>query len=179
MGVGGVGSNAVQGARCAGAQHIVAIDPVPFKRENAERLGATHTCADYDEAWELVSEITRGQRADKVLICTNICETEYVTQALSLAGKLGHVVMAGIPRPEPERADMPLFEMLMYQKSLTGHMFGGCNPQADIPMLIDMYRRGQLVIDDLVTNTYRLDEINDGYADLNAGKNIRGMLTFA
>jgi NDMA-dependent alcohol dehydrogenase len=179
MGVGGVGSNAVQGARCAGAQHIVAIDPVPFKRENAERLGATHVCADYDEAWETVSEITRGQLADKALLCTNIVETDYVTQALSLVGKLGHVVMAGIPRPEPEPTNMPLWEMLLYQKQLSGHMFGGCNPQADIPMLIDMYRRGQLVIDDLVTRTYRLGEINDGYADLNAGKNIRGMLTFA
>jgi S-(hydroxymethyl)glutathione dehydrogenase/alcohol dehydrogenase len=74
---------------------------------------------------------------------------------------------------------MPLWEMLLYQKQLSGHMFGGCNPQADIPMLIDMYRRGQLVIDELVTRTYRLEEINDGYADLNAGRNIRGMLTFA
>lgn len=179
MGVGGVGSNAVQGARCAGAQHIVAIDPLPFKRENAERLGATHTCADYDEAWELVSEITKGQRADSVLICTNVCETAHVTQALSLVGKLGHVVMSGIPRPEPEPTDMPLFEMLMYQKQLSGQMYGGCNPQADIPMLTDMYRRGQLVIDDLVTATYRLEDINTGYADLNAGKNVRGMLTFA
>ena len=126
-----------------------------------------------------MSELTRGQLADKALICTNICETTYVEQALSLVGKLGHVVMAGIPRPEPEPTQMPLWEMLLYQKQLSGHMFGGCNPQADIPMLIDMYRRGQLVIDDLVTKTYRLDEINDGYADLNAGRNIRGMLTFA
>src|SRR5438270_11454956 len=64
MGVGGVGSNAVQGARCAGAQHIVAIDPVPFKRENAARLGATHVCADYDEAWDTVSELTPGSPRD-------------------------------------------------------------------------------------------------------------------
>lgn len=178
MGVGGVGSNAVQGARCAGAQHIVAIDPLPFKRENAERLGATHVAADADEAWELVSEITRGQRADKAIICTNVCETEYVTQALSMVGKRGRVVMTGIPRPEDNPVNMPLFEMLMYEKNLCGHMFGSCNPQADIPMLIDMYRRGQLVIDDLVTRTYPLGAINQGYEDLNKGMNIRGMVTF-
>ena len=86
--------------------------------------------------------------------------------------------MTGIPRPEDTAVDMPLFEMLMYEKNLCGHMFGSCNPQADIPMLIDMYRRGQLVVDDLITRTYPLSEINQGYADLRKGINIRGMVTF-
>ncbi len=178
MGVGGVGSNAVQGARCAGAQHIVAVDPVPFKRENAERLGATHVAADIDEAWNVVSELTRGQLADMAIVCTAVTETEYIGQALSLVGKRGRVVMTGIPRPDATHVEMSLFEMLMYERHLCGHMFGSCNPQADIPMLTDMYRRGQLVIDELVTRTYPLADINRGYDDLRSGVNIRGMVTF-
>ncbi|HEY2702551.1 MAG TPA: NDMA-dependent alcohol dehydrogenase [Candidatus Dormibacteraeota bacterium] len=178
MGIGGVGANAVQGARCAGAQHIIALDPVPFKREKAEELGATHTAADYDEAWAIVSELTRGQLAQSCLITTDVAEGAYIRQALSLVGKRGRVVVTSVAHPEDTTADMSLFELTMYEKEVRGALFGSSNAQVEIPRILNLYRQGQVKLDELVTTTYALRDINQGYEDMRSGRNIRGMITY-
>lgn len=178
MGVGGIGANAVQGARLAGASKIVAIDPVSFKRENASRFGATHTVADVAAAWELVSEMTRGQMADKVIITTDVAEGSYLGQALSLAGKLGQVVITAVGHPEETRADISLLETTLYERQVVGALFGSSNPRVDIPKILGYYRDGQVMLDELVTKVYKLEDINEGYQDMRDGKNIRGMILF-
>jgi NDMA-dependent alcohol dehydrogenase len=176
MGVGGVGANAVQGARIAGAENIVAVDPVPFKREKAEELGATHSAANTDEARELISELTRGVMAQKAIITTDIAEAAYVGQALSLVGKRGRVVVTAVAHPTETKADMSLSEMTFWEKQVVGALFGSSNPKADIPRLLSLYRSGQLKLAELVTRTYPLTQINEGYQDMRDGKNIRGMV---
>jgi S-(hydroxymethyl)glutathione dehydrogenase/alcohol dehydrogenase len=178
MGIGGIGACAVQGARCAGALNIVALDPVPFKREKAEEMGATHVAADYDEAWQIVSELTRGQLADKCLVTTDIAEAAYIRQALNLVGKKGRVVVTSIAHPEETKADMSLFELTLYEKEVRGALFGSSNAQADIPRILSLYQQGLVKLDELVTTTYSLKDINQGYQDMRDGKNIRGMILY-
>ena len=178
MGVGGIGINAVQGARIGGAQNIVAIDPVEFKREKAMEFGATHAVKDADEAWTVVAELTRGKLADICVITTDVAEGDYIAPALTLIGKRGKVVVTAIGHPEQMEVKANLFELTLYEKQILGSLFGSSNPRHDIPRLLEMYRAGQLKLDELVTREYTLDEVNQGYADMLAGKNLRGVIRF-
>jgi len=103
-------------------------------------------------------------------------ESAYVAQALSLVGKRGRVVATAIAHPSDVKVDMSLFELTLYEKQLRGCVFGSANPHADIPRLLSLYRSGLLQLDELVTRTYRLDEVNEGYQDMFAGVNIRGVI---
>jgi S-(hydroxymethyl)glutathione dehydrogenase/alcohol dehydrogenase len=178
MGVGGIGANAVQGARIAGATNIVAIDPGAFKREMAVKFGATHVASSVDEAWSTVSELTRGQMADKAIITTDVLEGAYVGQALSLVGKKGRVVMTAIGHPEDTSAALSVFEMTLYEKEIRGALFGSSNPRVDIVNILRQYQQGNVLLDELITKTYRLEDINQGYDDMLSGKNIRGVIVY-
>lgn len=178
MGVGGVGINAVQGARIAGARYVIALDPVAFKREQGVRLGATHTAASIDEARELVTDLTYGQMAAVCVITTDGGEGHYVGQALSLVGKRGRVVSTAMPNPADTAVEMSLFDLTLYEKQVLGSLFGSSNPRSDIPALLDLYRGGHLNLDDLVTSEYRLEDINQGYEDMLDGLNVRGLIRF-
>jgi NDMA-dependent alcohol dehydrogenase len=178
MGVGGVGVNAVQGARIAGARIIVALDPVEFKRDRAREFGATHVAASADEAHQLVTELTKGEMANVCVITTDVVENPYVAQALSLVGKRGRVVMTAIPHPADRSADIWLFDMLTFEKQLRGSLFGSSNPRSDIFALLELYRSGQLKLDELITREYALEDINQGYDDMLAGVNLRGLIRY-
>jgi S-(hydroxymethyl)glutathione dehydrogenase/alcohol dehydrogenase len=178
MGVGGIGINAVQGAKIAGCRYVVAIDPVPFKREQALAFGATHAFASVDEAWPVVSEITRGQLADACIITTGVAEGSDVLPALSLVGKRGRVVVTAIGHPEEQTISASLFELTLYEKSIKGALFGSSNAQHDIPRLLELYNLGQLKLDELITTEYALEDINQGYEDMRQGRNLRGLIRF-
>ncbi len=101
-----------------------------------------------------------------------------MAQALSLVGKRGRVVMTAIPHPTDTSVDMSLFDLTLYEKQVRGSLFGSSNPRRDSPRMLEMYRAGQLKLDELVTREYTLDQINEGYADLHAGVNLRGLIRF-
>ncbi len=178
IGVGGVGANAVQGARLAGCRYVMAVDPVEFKRDTALALGATHVAASMDEAWATVSELTRGRLADAAILTTDVAEGAYLQPALQLVGKRGRVVVTALGHPEETTATLSLMELTLYEKQVRGALFGSSNGQHDVPRLLEMYRLGQLKLDELVTRTYALDEINAGYRDMREGRNIRGLVRF-
>jgi NDMA-dependent alcohol dehydrogenase len=178
MGAGGIGVNAVQGAVMAGAKYVVAIDPVSFKRESAQAFGATHAVSNTDEAWELVSELTRGVMAEKAIITTDVAESAYVGQALSLVCKTGRVVVTAIGHPDETKVDLSLFELTLYEKQLRGALFGSGNPRADIPRILGLYQQGRIKLDELITRTYKLHDINQGYQDMRDGLNLRGMVVY-
>jgi S-(hydroxymethyl)glutathione dehydrogenase/alcohol dehydrogenase len=178
VGIGGVGINAVQGARVAGARNIVAVDPLDFKQKAALDLGATHTAASMQDALPLVTELTLGQLADSVILTPGVLYGELLGQALSLVGKNGTCVVTAIAPMAQMQADINLFELAMWQKEVRGVIFGAGNPRFDIPNLLALYRSGQLKLDELITQTYTLDQINEGYQDMRDGKNIRGVITF-
>jgi len=178
VGIGGIGSNAVQGARLAGARWIVAVDPVESKREAAKRFGATHTAADVFSAFSLVNDLTWGQLADVAIITTDVARGDLIAPTMSLVRKGGAVVVTAVAPFTQSEVNLSLFELTLWAKELRGSLFGGGAPRVDIPRLLSYYRDGTLLLDELITKTYSLDEINEGYADLRAGKNVRGVLVF-
>lgn len=178
MGIGGVGINAVQGAARAGARRVIAIDPVPYKLERAREFGATHTFGSVDEAIEPLRALTWGRMADKTLLTVGHLEGEHIQQSLGMTGKGGRVVVVGMGDASAEAAKINLFFLTLLQMDLQGAIFGGGNPRAEIPRLLGMYTDGLLKLDELVTRTYRLEDINQGYRDMLDGKNLRGIIAY-
>ena len=178
VGVGGIGANAIQGAKLAGAKRIIAIDPVEFKREKAMEFGATHTASSMAEALPLITDITWGTMANKVIMTMGVGSGEVIGEAMALASKRGRVVVTNIHPAMEYSASMSLLDLTLMEKQLVGSLFGSGNPRADIPKLIGLYREGQLDLDGLVTNEYTLDGVNDGYDAMRAGTNIRGVMKY-
>ncbi|MEP9382838.1 NDMA-dependent alcohol dehydrogenase [Nocardioides sp. KR10-350] len=177
LGAGGVGSNAVQGARYAGARHIVVVDPVPFKRESALGFGATHAFATAAEAREAVRELTWGQMADHAICTVGVLTAEVVSQAADMVGKDAQVTVTSVGNTGETQVQLAANGALVgFQRRIQGHVFGKCNPLYDIPRLLRLYRDGQLMLDELITRRYSLDEVNVGYQDLDEGRIIRGLL---
>ena len=177
-GIGGVGINAVQGARHAGAEHIVAVDPVEFKRTKALELGATHTAESAGEAHELIMQLTRGVGADKAIITVSVADAEVVHNAFEAVRKGGNIVVTAQAPVGDLSVQIASNFLTNWEKQVRGSLFGSCNPFSDIPKLLRLYGSGDLKLDELVTNRYSLDEVNKGYEDLNDGKNIRGIIVF-
>lgn len=176
VGVGGIGSAAIQGARIAGAEKIVAVDLVAGKKQKAELFGATHFVTSLDEATELVRELTRGVMADAVILTPGIVKGEMIAQALAATRKAGTTVVAGIAPMRDMSATISLADLTLSQKSIKGSLFGEANARADIPRLLSLYREGKLLLEEMVTTEYKLVEVNQGYADMLAGRNIRGLI---
>ncbi len=178
VGIGGIGANAVQGARLAGAKQIVAIDPIEFKREKAMEFGATHTANSMTEAVPLLQELTRGTMANKVIMTMGVGSGQLIGEAMALTAKRGRVVVTNIHPALEYGASMSMLDLTLMEKQLVGSLFGSGNPRADIPKLLDLYREGQLDLDGLVTRTYALKDVNEGYRAMRDGENIRGVITF-
>ena len=178
IGIGGVGINAVQGAAMAGARNIVAVDPVPFKLSEAEKFGATHTAASVEVAVELVREITWGVMAEKAIITTSVAEGSMIAPVMSMVAKGGRCVVSAVAPIGATDVQLSLADLTLSQKQLVGGIFGGANPRRDIPRLLRLYKEGKLKLDELVTTTYKLADVNQGYQDMRDGKNLRGMILY-
>ena len=179
VGIGGIGINAVQGAKMAGARRVIAIDPVEFKREKAMEFGATHTFASMEEAMPAVGELTWGQMADKVIMTPGVMYGDMMQLGTALAGKGGTIVVTAVAPMTQTHSVVNLFELAMWNKEIKGTIFGSLNPRADIPRLLGMYRDGQLKLEELITKRYSLDEINEGYRAMRDGENLRGVIIYA
>jgi S-(hydroxymethyl)glutathione dehydrogenase/alcohol dehydrogenase len=175
-GIGGVGANALQGAAYAGARYVIAVDPVEFKRTSALTFGATHAVATAAEAHELALSLTNGVGADQALVTVGLMTEEAVSAALAAVRKRGTVVLTGLAGPANKNVHIAGFELTLFEKRLQGAVFGSCNPFDDIPRLLDLYRAGKLKLKELITSRYTLDQVNNGYEDMRAGRNIRGMI---
>jgi NDMA-dependent alcohol dehydrogenase len=178
MGIGGIGSFAVQGAVHAGAANVIAVDPVPFKREMAEQVGATHSAASIEEAADLARSMTNGQGADSAIITVGVLDPDHVRQAFAAIRKAGSCVVTSLGPSTDFGAPISLFELTLYQKRLLGSMFGGVAPMRDITKMLELYTAGRLKLDEIITTRYSLDQVNEGYADMHAGRNVRGVITF-
>jgi NDMA-dependent alcohol dehydrogenase len=176
VGLGGIGSSAVQGARLAGAETIVAIDPVEFKQQKAKEFGAHVTFASMAEAFEPVRDLTRGRMANKVIMAMGVGRGDLFSQAMDLAAKRGRVVVTNIHPYMETEITISMYALTGYEKQIVGSLFGSANPRVDIPHLLELDRRGQFDLDALVTRTYPLEGVNEGYSDLKDGTNIRGVL---
>jgi S-(hydroxymethyl)glutathione dehydrogenase/alcohol dehydrogenase len=178
LGIGGVGISAVQGARVAGARRIIAVDPVEFKREQALRFGATHVYPSLDEAIAGVGQLTWGAMCDSVICTFGVMLGELLEPALTLTAKGGACVVTSVAPMAQAHADVNLFLLAMMNKEIRGCLYGAESPRVQIPRLLGLYRDGVLKLDEMITETYRLDQVNQGYADIEAGRILRGVITF-
>jgi S-(hydroxymethyl)glutathione dehydrogenase/alcohol dehydrogenase len=131
-----------------------------------------------EEAFPAVQEISWGMMADKVIMTPGVLYGDMMALGTQLAGKGGTIVVTGLAPLAQTESSVNLFEMAMWQKEIKGAIFGSLNPRADIPRLLALYRDGQLKLDELITNRYSLDQINEGYQAMRDGENIRGVIVY-
>jgi S-(hydroxymethyl)glutathione dehydrogenase/alcohol dehydrogenase len=174
FGCGGVGLSAIQGARIAGASRLIAVDIAADKLELAREMGATHTIdGSREEVVERVRELTGGQGADYGFETAGIVAT--LEQAIDSVRAGGMVVAVGIPSATAS-IEIPLAPFVGGEKTLRGSMYGTCNFAIDLPMLVDLYRGGSLMLDELVGRSMGLDEVNAALDGLEAGDVARTVL---
>ena len=178
IGIGGIGINAVQGARAAGAKRVIAIDPVEFKREQATKFGATHTASNLGEAFGLIQELTWGRMCDKIVCAVGVGQGDQMAPIMQLCAKRGRVVVTNIHSANEGQISISLCDLTLMEKQIVGTIFGSANPNSDIPRLMHLYRSGQLDLAGMVTREYALEDINQGFDDMLNGRNIRGVLRY-
>jgi len=122
--------------------------------------------------------VTNGQGADSVILTPSLLRTKDIEDAVPAIRKGGTVVATAAARVDERELNIPLIELTMYQKRIQGVNYGMMSPVKDIPRLLNMWQAGQLRLEELVTRTYSLEQINDGYADMREGLNIRGVINF-
>jgi NDMA-dependent alcohol dehydrogenase len=176
VGTGGVGFGAVQGARIAGAKHIIAVDLIQNRREMAYKGGATSTAASIAGARDEIAHLTNGQGADVVVLTPSVVTGQLIHDALGITGKGGTCVVTGMAEHGVQPVPMDIGMFALYNKQLLGCLFGSMDPRASAPRLLGLYRKGLLDLDVMVTR-YPLPDINEALADSNEGRNIRGVLT--
>ena len=176
MGAGGIGISAVQGAVHAGASRVVVVEPVTSKHQLCQEFGATDVLASVEEATDLVRSLTNGQGADSAIICVGVLTSENVRDAFAAIRKAGTVVVTAAAPDTLSSLELGPLELTMYQKRVQGSIYGMMSPAKDVPRLVEMWRSGALNLSEMVSNTYGLDDINQGYADMHAGLNIRGLV---
>jgi NDMA-dependent alcohol dehydrogenase len=178
VGCGGVGSGAIQGAKIAGASAIIAVDVLPSKVERAQKIGATHGAANLLEAAFLAAELTRGRLADVVILTPAELTGDLLMAAQGATSKGGRIVAVALAPYDQTEVTLNLFQLSMYNQTLLGTVFGSQSPRVQIPRILDLYNKGTFLIDEIVTKEYTLDEVQQGYDDLEAGLNVRGVVRF-
>ncbi|WHM38181.1 Zn-dependent alcohol dehydrogenase [Streptomyces sp. BPTC-684] len=169
IGTGGIGLNVLQGARIAGARTVVAVDTNPAKEAAARRFGATHFLASADGVREVLAT-----GADHVFECVG--HVGLVRQAVDLLDRHGQAILLGMPAPTAEATFAPAAMFL--DKSILGCRYGSSRPQHDIPRYAELYRTGALLLDELVTETYPVEDFAKAVEDARQGRVARGVLTF-
>jgi S-(hydroxymethyl)glutathione dehydrogenase/alcohol dehydrogenase len=170
IGVGGIGLNVIQGAALAGAERIIAVDTNARKRDIALQFGAT----DFVESTEAVRDVAK-RGVDFAFECVG--HVKLIRAAIDLLDWGGTCVMLGVPESTAE-ATYNVASMYL-DKSILGCRYGSSQPQRDVRRYVDLYRRGRLKLDELVSATYPLEEMKTAVHDLEAGElAARGVLTF-
>ncbi len=176
IGTGGVGLNAIQGAAFSGAYPIIAVDVLDSKLGAAKKFGATHTVNARDPgAVENVKKITEGLGADYVFI--TVGNIAAIRQGFDMSGSRGTTVIVGLPQREEKIIFSP-FEFITSERSITGASMGSVNIKIDIPRLITLYKADQLKLDELITNRYPLEKINEAIAEVERGEALRNVIMF-
>ena len=171
VGCGGDGMNVVQGARLCGASKIIAADIVPVKLDWARAFGATDVVNARGEALtRAVLELTAGIGVDHAFVCIDPPET--LVPAFRATAKAGNVVVTALTPDTIGEIKIPPLELFVTQKAIMGAVYGFASPRLQIPELLRLYRSGALRLRELVTRTYSLEDINQGYADLAGGEKL-------
>lgn len=176
FGCGGVGLNAIQGAAIAGAQRILAIDTVAAKLDMAKTFGATETllAVPGQDPTREIKKLTGGG-PDYAFECVGAgALAELAYKAIRRGGK---AVIVGVARATDAASFKPM-TMVFEEKTLQGSYFGSCVPRIDFPRMLQLYMSGKLKLDELITRRYGIDEAPQAFADMESGRNARGVIVF-
>lgn len=178
LGTGGVGLNVIQGARISGAAMIIAIDINSQRLQMATDFGATHTIqanktdTGLMQAAQRVKALTNGRGADFAFECTAI--PQLGAAPLAMVRNAGMAVqVSGIE--QEITIDMNLFE---WDKVYINPLYGKCRPQIDFPKIVELYDKGSLLLEEMITRTYPLENLQQAFDDMLAGRNAKGVIVF-
>ena len=175
FGVGGVGLNSIQGARLMNASRIIAVDIAEHKLQFATRFGATDTIdSTVTDPIEAIRELTDGG-VDLALDTFGGVET--TQQAVGAVRRNGVAVVVGLA-PLGDQAGIDLTDMVRTQKTLTGAYYGLASPHETFRTMIDLYQKGDLMVDEIIQRRYSLDQINEAFDALERGEDGRGVIVF-
>ena len=174
FGCGGVGLSAIQGARIAGAEKIIAIDTLPAKLEMAKQFGATDGLLFKEDPTKELKKMTGGG-PDYAFECVG--SGELAGAAYRAIRRGGLAVVVGVAKPS-DSTSVRTMTLPFEEKTLTGSYFGSCVPRVDFPRMLSLYMAGKLKLEELITRRYSIDEAPQAFADLQAGKNARGVIVF-
>jgi Zn-dependent alcohol dehydrogenase len=175
FGAGGVGLNIIIGAQLAGASRIIAIDKSEAKGDIAQAFGATDILLARPDTNDAIRALTDGRGADYVFEAVGIPAVQ--EQCLDAVRPGGMVVLVGIS-PMGSSTNLPGAIITRQEKTITGSYYGTANTARDFPLYADLYLKGKLDLDRLVSKTYSLDQINEAYADMLSGEVARGVIIF-
>jgi Zn-dependent alcohol dehydrogenase len=176
IGVGGVGLNAVQGAALSGANPIIALDVLDQKLEAARGFGATHGVNSLDpEATEKVKGLTGSRGVDYAIVAVG--STAAGEQALALTRRGGTIVIAGMPHVDAS-LPLPVYRFVGSGRRFLGSTMGSTRLSVDVPRLIGLYQEGRLKLDELISERYPLDRINEAIEATESGRSLRNVIVF-
>jgi len=174
FGCGGVGLSVIQGAVIAGAGRIIAIDTLPAKLEMARKFGATDALKPDDDVAKTLKKLTGGG-PDYAFECVG--SGELAGTAYRAIRRGGLAVVVGVAKPA-DSTSVRTMTLPFEEKTLTGSSFGSCVPRVDFPRMLSLYMAGRLKLAELITQRYPIAEAPRAFADLQAGKNARGVIMF-
>jgi S-(hydroxymethyl)mycothiol dehydrogenase len=175
FGCGGVGNGAIAGARLAGATTIVAVDLDDRKLAWAKRFGATHTVnARTTDPVEAIRAVTGGHGAD---VCIEaVGHPEVLRQAFFARDLAGTVVQVGVPTPSMKFPDIPMIEFFGRGGALKPSWYGDCLPSRDFPLLVDLHLQGRLPLQDFVSETIGLGDVEEAFHRMERGEVLRSVV---
>jgi Zn-dependent alcohol dehydrogenase len=176
IGLGGVGIAIVQGARLAGASRIIVSDPVSARRDAAARFGATDAIDPTSE--DLTGRVVAMTGAGVDYAFEAVGKGALVDQAIWTVRPGGMIVMVGAAPITDAVTINPAVVFMASEKKLVGSFLGSCNSRRDIPRLLGLWRSGHLDFEGMITRRRPISEINEAFADMEAGLGIRTVLTF-
>jgi S-(hydroxymethyl)glutathione dehydrogenase/alcohol dehydrogenase len=177
IGCGGVGLNVIQGARIAGAERIIAIDMVEGKLQMAKEFGAT----DFVNAGEgnpvaAVQSLTNERGADAAFEVIGLGPT--IEQAMQMTRRGGETILVGVPRLDVMLNVNPAFGLIYTAKTVKGCWYGSSNVHREVPKLLDLYAKGDLKLDELISREIKLDEVNDAFEAMKTGEVARSVIVY-
>ncbi|MFE5478447.1 NDMA-dependent alcohol dehydrogenase [Nocardia sp. NPDC056541] len=178
IGLGGVGASTLQGAVLSGASRIFVVDPVEWKRTQAEKLGATDVYPDLATAAAGITAATGGRMCHKVIASMGRRDGDDLKAWMDLTARAGTCVLTAMGSAVAAQVPLTLSMRTLLQKNLQGSLFGGGNPHEDILEVLALYKLGDLDLDGTRTKEYRLDQINEGYEEIHRTHGLHGIIRF-
>ena len=177
IGCGGVGLNVIQGARIAGADQIIAIDMNETKLQMAKEFGATATInASQTNPVAQVMSMTGERGADVAFEVIGLGPT--IDQVITMTRRGGQAILVGVPRMDVMLTVPAFLGVVLQEKTIKGCWYGSSSVQEDVPKLIDLYKKGELKLDELISREISLDEVNEAFDAMKTGEVARSVIVY-